>query len=194
MYFSESQMTTWNVIFGKWIPDTTISPVTSFGGLFVVPRCQEIGRNSRKQGDKVKKTEKEKTKKYNKNRHNFVAVFCWPFLTIKLGIFEVFWNWGSFLCNWNPKVGRKIGIRERQRRGGNAPSPKGRKQSPLSKRLTPQETVSTGGFPTMMSCTPQKGTEICIPVFGVFQRQNPRKYRPKPHRGWIFSSEESRSK
>ena len=37
------------------------SPVTSFGGLFGVPRCHETAGNKEKQGEKDKENEKEET-------------------------------------------------------------------------------------------------------------------------------------
>ena len=67
-------------------------PITSFGGLFWVPRWQETAGNMEKQGEKDKDIEKEKT-----NNTTKTATILWRFL---LAIFDKktgdFWDFGHF--------------------------------------------------------------------------------------------------
>ena len=62
---------------------------------FGVPRCHETAGNKEKQGEKDKEIEKEKPQMQQKPPR-FCGGFCWPFLTIKLGIF---WDFGHFYAH-----------------------------------------------------------------------------------------------
>ena len=61
-------------------------PVTSFGGLFGVPSCNETAGNKEKRGENDNDVEKEETKTQQKPPQ-FCGGFCWPFWTIKLRMF-----------------------------------------------------------------------------------------------------------